>query len=223
MKDKERGKIIGLTGMYCAGKNYIADLLEKRGIPVLDVDKLGHQAIENRKAAIVARFGAVILGDDGAVDRGKLGALVFGRSGKPGKYGKGGESGDAGDAGEQGELAALEAIVHPEANRLTDEWIEAQGGRPCVINAALLHRSSAFERLDALILVKAPALLRLIRARKRDNLPWGKLIRRFYAQRNFRSQYLRGKTDIYIVYNGFPGGDPAGELEKILVRIGMER
>jgi dephospho-CoA kinase len=202
MKNKERGKIIGLTGMYCAGKNFVAGLLEKRGIPALDVDKLGHRAIENRREAIAARFGEEVLGDDGAVDRGKLGTLVFGR---------------------KEELAALEAIVHPEANRLTDEWIEAQGGRPCVINAAVLHKSSAFERLDALILVKAPAPVRLIRARKRDCLPWGELIRRFYAQRNFLSQYLRGKSDIYIVHNGFPGGDPAGELEKILVRIGMER
>jgi dephospho-CoA kinase len=40
--------IIGLTGKYCAGKNYIAVLLEARGLPVLDVDKLGYQTLEIR-------------------------------------------------------------------------------------------------------------------------------------------------------------------------------
>ena len=54
-------KIIGLTGTYCAGKNHVAGLLEKRGLAVLDVDKLGHQAIAEEKEAIVARFGAGIL------------------------------------------------------------------------------------------------------------------------------------------------------------------
>jgi dephospho-CoA kinase len=37
--------IIGLTGTYCAGKNYIAGFFLKKGIPVLDVDKLCHSVI----------------------------------------------------------------------------------------------------------------------------------------------------------------------------------
>ena len=98
-----RGKTIGLTGMYCAGKNRIASLLEKRGIPALDVDKLGHAAIEQERDAILRRFGPEILGAGGAIDRKKLGALVF---------------------GESEELAALEAIVHPAANRLTEQWLK---------------------------------------------------------------------------------------------------
>ncbi|MDR0669555.1 MAG: dephospho-CoA kinase [Treponema sp.] len=177
-------KIIGLTGTYCAGKNHVAGLLEQRGLPVLDVDRLGHQAIAEEQEAIVARFGAGILGPGGEVDRRRLGARVFG---KP------------------EELAALEALVHPAANRLTLRWLEAQGDRPCVINAALLHRSSVFERLDAVILVRAPLLTRLLRARKRDNLSWPAIIRRFRSQRGFFSRYSDkspGKiADIYVVDN----------------------
>jgi dephospho-CoA kinase len=178
------GKIIGLTGTYCAGKNHVAGLLEKRGLPVLDVDKLGHQAIVEEKEAIVARFGEDILGPGGEVDRRRLGARVFGRP---------------------GELAALEDIVHPAANRLTLRWLKAQGDRPCVINAALLHRSCVFERLDAVILVKAPWLTRLLRAKKRDRLPWPALIRRFRSQRGFISRYknknFSGDADIYVIDN----------------------
>jgi dephospho-CoA kinase len=172
--------LIGLTGTYCAGKNHVARLLEERGLPVLDVDKLGHQVIEMEKTAIIEQFGTSIVSSDGTIDRKLLGAKVFG---KP-------------EA-----LAALETIVHPGVNQLTDGWIDKQGENPCVINAALLHRSSAFNRLDCIILVKAPTLTRLLRARKRDNLSWGQLIKRFSSQKEFATQYLRKNADIYIVHN----------------------
>ncbi|GHV05169.1 hypothetical protein FACS189485_11740 [Spirochaetia bacterium] len=198
-------KIIGLTGTYCAGKNYIAAILEARGFPVLDVDKLGHRAIETEKDAIITRFGKSVLDEDGAVNRRLLGAKVFGKS---------------------EELAALEAIVHPTANQMTMEWIEAQGEKPCVINAALLHCSSAFPHLDAVIIVKAPALIRLLRARKRDHLPWPALIKRFRSQKNFISQYfdktLAFNADIYIVENrGFSQKRLEARIDRILLREGM--
>jgi dephospho-CoA kinase len=172
--------IIGLTGTYCSGKNYVGRLLEERGLPVLDVDKLGHRALETEKSAILERFGEDILDREGRIDRKLLGTRVFG---KP------------------GELAALEAIVHPAANRETLAWIEGQGGKNCVINAALLHRSSAFKTLDAVILVEAPLCTRLLRARRRDRLSWIALITRFRSQKEFPSQYFKEKTDIYRVEN----------------------
>jgi dephospho-CoA kinase len=178
------GRIIGLTGPYCAGKNYVAGLLERRGLAVLDVDKLGHQAIAEEKAAIMSRFGPEILGPGGELDRRRLGTKVFGRP---------------------VELAALEAIVHPAANRLTLRWLKERGDRPCVINAALLHRSSAFELLDAVILVRAPLLTRLLRAKMRDKLPWPAIIRRFRSQRGFFSRYGDKRSgriaDIHVIDN----------------------
>lgn len=174
--------------MYCAGKNFAARLLEERGLAVLDVDKLGHRAVEEEKDAILRRFGGDVLGSDGAVDRRALGRRVFGRP---------------------EELAALEAVVHPAANRLTEAWIAeraALGEKAVVINAAVLHRSSVFPRLDCIILVKAPFLTRLLRARKRDGLPWFALLRRFASQRGFTAQYLHGNADRYIVYNNGNSG-----------------
>jgi dephospho-CoA kinase len=177
--------IIGLTGTYCAGKNHAARFLEERGLPVLDVDRLGHKALETEKSAILERFGEDILDRDGRINRKLLGAKVFG---KP------------------GELAALEAIVHPAANRETLAWVEGQGGKSCVINAALLHRSSAFKTLDAVILVEAPLITRFLRARRRDRLSWMALIKRFRSQKEFTAQYFKEKTDIYRVENkGYSG------------------
>ncbi|MDR1575040.1 MAG: dephospho-CoA kinase [Treponema sp.] len=202
--------LIGLTGTYCAGKNYLAALLKERGLPVLDVDKLGYTALDTEKETLAARFGGDIMRPDGTVDRRRLGEKVFGKS---------------------EELAALEAIVHPAANRLTGEWIKSMKGKPCVINAALLHRSSVFGRLDCVILVSAPFLTRLLRARRRDALPWSALFKRFASQKDFTAQYLTGKADIYrIESRGFSAAAfrrSRAKLEKridvILFQLGLRQ
>jgi len=182
--------IIGLTGAYCAGKNHVAALLEKRGLPVLDVDKLGYQVLENEKESIFNQFGADLKRADGTLDRRLLGQRVFGQPEK---------------------LAALENIVHPAANKLTDEWVKAQNNH-CVINAALLHRSSVFHRLDQLILVTAPFLTRLFRAKKRDKLSWGEILKRIASQRDFNAKYLSINAEIYKVENS--GFSSSQKLER---------
>ncbi|MDR2783732.1 MAG: dephospho-CoA kinase [Treponema sp.] len=198
--------LIGLTGPYCSGKNYIASLFEEQGLPTLDVDKLGHEAIRRKRDAITAHFGIDVLGKSGEIDRKVLGEKVF---------------------GSPHELAALEAIVHPVANALTGEWIAAQGGQSCVVNAALLHRSIAFDRLNAIVMVKAGFLTRLIRARKRDRLPWLELIKRFRSQRGFSSHYLQKNADnkdvnIYII-NNTAGKNIRKQLDRVIQAFIKER
>ncbi|MDR2942050.1 MAG: dephospho-CoA kinase [Treponema sp.] len=190
--------LIGLTGTYCAGKNHVATLLSERGLPVLDVDKLGYKALEMEKDAVFTQFGEDLRKADGSVDRRLLGKRVFG---KPEK------------------LTALEAIVHPAANRLTCEWVadrDRAGDRACVINAALLHKSTVFNRFDRIILVTAPYFTRLIRAKRRDKLSWTEIFRRFASQKDFDSQYLSKKAEICIVEN--PGLTGSGNLRKKLER-----
>ena len=195
-------KLIGLTGKYCAGKNQGAQILENRGLPVLDVDKLGHQVLEMEKEQILARFGEDVLGPEGRIDRKRLGRRVFGK-------------------GE--ELAALEAITHPGINREIQAWISAREEKALVINAAPLHRFSVFEQLDGLIILEAPFLVRLLRARKRDKLPWAVLVQRFLSQSRFNSQYFKKKTDIYKVKNpGFTGlGRLGSRIDEILSLLGI--
>jgi len=189
--------LIGLTGTYCSGKNYVAALLEKRGLPVLDVDKLGYQTLEAEKESIFAQFGPDLKRADGSLDRRLLGKRTFG---KPEK------------------LASLEAIVHPTVNRLTDEWIAARekaGDGVFVINAALLHKSTVFNRLDRIILVTAPFFTRLLRAKQRDKLSLLEIMRRFSSQKWFKTQYLTVNAnpfyaEIHIVEN--PGIFGSGSL-----------
>lgn len=175
--------LIGLTGKYCAGKNHVAAILEKRGVPVLDVDKLGYQALEAEKETIFAKFGWDLQKADGSLDRRLLGKRIFG---KPEK------------------LAEAEAIIHPSVNRLVNEWITrdtTEQNKPRVINAALLHRAAVFTQLDCIILVTSPLFTRLLRAKRRDKLSWQEILKRFLSQKKFNSQYLSVKAEIYRVRN----------------------
>jgi len=185
--------LIGLTGKYCAGKNHVAAILEKRGFPVLDVDKLGHKALEYKKDEIFTRFGYEIQNPDGSVNRRLLGEKVFGK---------------------KDEITALEAIIHPQTDHMTMEWISSQNGKTCVINAALLHRMAVFGRLDCVFLVTAPFLVRLLRAKRRDRLSWVSIFRRLMSQKRFTLQYLAGNADIYIVENPCKGGFLSGSADK---------
>ena len=204
--------LIGLTGKYCAGKNYAAAILEKHGLPVLDVDKLGHKALEDKKTEVFSRFGNEVRNQDGSVNRRLLGKKVFGKK----------------DA-----ITALEAIVHPQADRMTLEWIKLQKGKSCVVNAALLHKMSVFGQFNCILLVDAPFFVRLLRGKRRDRLSWLSILRIMTSQKRFSLQYSAGNADIYIVENlgkrGFLPGSAANEtkLERqisgILSKLELEK
>ena len=40
---------IGITGRYCAGKSMASSVFKKNGFDVIDVDGVGHEALEVKK------------------------------------------------------------------------------------------------------------------------------------------------------------------------------
>mgnify|MGYP001183749579 FL=1 len=44
--------IVGITGKYCSGKNAVAAEFERRGYFHIEVDKLGHAALDLKKDEI---------------------------------------------------------------------------------------------------------------------------------------------------------------------------
>lgn len=142
--------IIGLTGKSCAGKDAIAALLDKKRFEVIDVDKLGHDALAMNKDKLVEAFGDGIIAQDGSVDRKILGPLVFSDPDK---------------------LEVLNSITHPwmhdEAMRRAEE--AEREGKDAVINAALLESMGFVESCDRIILVVAGYETRLKRALQRDS------------------------------------------------------
>ena len=71
---------VALTGGIATGKSYVVEQLQRRGIPCLDADALAHGVMAagtEASAAIAGRFGQDMLDPSGAVDRKKLGRIVF--------------------------------------------------------------------------------------------------------------------------------------------------
>jgi dephospho-CoA kinase len=71
---------VGLTGGIASGKSTVAGMLADLGAFVVDADELAHLATSPSGAAyeqVVERFGREILDDSGAIDRARLGGLVF--------------------------------------------------------------------------------------------------------------------------------------------------
>jgi dephospho-CoA kinase len=87
--------MIGLTGGIGSGKSTVASLLAERGAHVIDADRVAHEVYAPGTEGfdrIVERFGENVVGDDGAIDRAALGAIVF---------------------RDEAARAALNGIVHP--------------------------------------------------------------------------------------------------------------
>ncbi len=70
--------IVGLTGVSGAGKSTVAALFAKRGFRIIDCDEIVHALYKEKRYArkIAETFGEQYL-SGGAVDRKRLGALVF--------------------------------------------------------------------------------------------------------------------------------------------------
>ena len=72
-------KIYALTGGIAAGKSEASRRFEELGIPVIDSDRIGHEALEPGGTAekqVIDAFGDEIL-TEGRIDREKLAAIVF--------------------------------------------------------------------------------------------------------------------------------------------------
>jgi dephospho-CoA kinase len=199
--------VIGLTGGYGAGKNAVAELLEKRGWSCVDADALGHEAVDMARDEIVRRFGAAALGPDGRVDRRELARIVF---------------------ADPEALADQEAIIHPIAIRLMKARIaaaeaeaRAAGEEPLVcVNAALLHRAGIIADLDAIIEVRAPLLLRALRGMRRDGTSALQVLRRIARQRGFRRalRAAAGRARISVIHNSRDRAALERALERALDR-----
>lgn len=157
--------IIGLTGKSCAGKDTVASMLSADRFSVIDVDALGHVALEANHGRLREAFGDSIFRPDGTVDRKILGPIVFSDPSK---------------------LGLLDSITHPwmkeEALRLAREAEE--DGRIAVINAALLESMGFVPSCDEVVLVIAPYEVREARALKRDGMTAEKFRARSDAQKD---------------------------------------
>ena len=140
--------LVGLTGNIGSGKSTVAQLLSARGATIIDADVLARRAVEQGTpayASIVERWGTSILAADGLIDRAALRRIVF---------------------SEPQELEQLNAIVHPEVERMLGALVQQarqRGDRMVVCDIPLLFERRMTDAFDRILLVDAPRPVRLER------------------------------------------------------------
>jgi len=140
--------VIGLTGSIAMGKSTTARLFAEAGVPVHDADAAVHKLYEGAAVgAIEAAFPGTTKA--GKVDRVALGQRVL---------------------GDPAALQKLESIVHPlvreaEARFLAE--MEAAGAKVVVLDIPLLFETGGASRVDAVVVVSAPAEMQRARVLER--------------------------------------------------------
>jgi len=148
--------ILGLTGSVGMGKSTAARFFAEAGVPVHDADAAVHRLYEGEAVATIeAAFPGTTT--DGKVDRNKLGARVL---------------------GDDAALKRLEKIVHPmvraSEQRLLDE-AKARGEKIAVLDIPLLFETGGEQRVDAVVVVSAPAEVQRARVLGRPGMTEDKL------------------------------------------------
>ena len=145
--------ILGLTGSIGMGKSVAAGMFRRLGVPVHESDAAVHQALSrggSAVSAIAAAFPGVVR--QGAVDRGRLAAIVIG---KP------------------QQLRRLEAIVHPLVYRsqfaFLAHWARQRAGL-VVLDIPLLFETGGDKRCDAVAVISAPHFLQRQRVLRRPRM-----------------------------------------------------
>ena len=159
---------VGLTGSIAVGKSFVSSVLAELGCHVLDADATAREVVApggEGLGRIVEAFGAEMLTADGALDRARLGRVVF---------------------ADEGKRQLLNSLLHPLIIAAQDEWLrEREREDPsgvAVIDAALMIESGSYRRLDKLIVAHCRDEVQLERLMRRDNLSREDAARRIAAQ-----------------------------------------
>ncbi|MDQ0174525.1 dephospho-CoA kinase [Bacillus chungangensis] len=147
--------IIGLTGGIASGKSTVSALFQKRGFTMIDADDAARKVVEVGKEAyekIVDHFGKEILQADGAIDRKKLGAIIF---------------------HDKEKRLLLNSIVHPAVRKQMNDSKTAalaNGKQTVLMDIPLLYESKLTDMVDRTIVVYVDEHIQLQRLMDRNQL-----------------------------------------------------
>jgi dephospho-CoA kinase len=164
MSDWPGRYVIGLTGNIATGKSVVRKMLEHLGAFGIDADALSHRAIAKgapgHRPAVDA-FGEWILKENGEIDRGKLGLVVF---------------------ADPEALARLEAIIHPLVGQAIDYLIRWTSKKVVVIEAIKLLESPLHKTCDTIWVTTAPEEVQLARLMEKRGMSEAEAYERMASQ-----------------------------------------
>jgi dephospho-CoA kinase len=132
--------VVGLTGSIGMGKSETAKMFAELGVPVYDADAAVHALYELGGAAV----GPVAKAFPGSLRDGRIDRAVLSRR----------------VAGDEAAFRRLENIVHPLVTRARERFLveaERKGAELVVLDIPLLYETGGEKRVDAVIVVSAPA------------------------------------------------------------------
>jgi dephospho-CoA kinase len=159
---------IGLTGSIAVGKSFVLGGLAELGCRVLDADATAREVVAPGTPglkSVVGAFGSEVRREDGTLDRGKLGTIVF---------------------ADEEKRQLLNSILHPLIIAAQDDqirrWQQETPDGIAVVDAALMIESGGYRRFDKLIVVHCRPEVQLQRLILRDGLLPKEAGRRIAAQ-----------------------------------------
>jgi dephospho-CoA kinase len=169
---------VGLTGGVASGKSSVSRMLGDLGAVVVDADVLAREVVAPGTpglAAVVEEFGPDVLGDDGGLDRTKLGAIVF---------------------ADLSRRTALEAIVHPLVRaRAAEIEAAAPHGALVVHDIPLLVETGQVSSFDAVLVVDVPTDVQVDRAARERGWSRDEARARIAASRRCDPRHRQHRND----------------------------
>jgi len=146
--------LVGLTGGIATGKSTVSAILGSLGCEIIDADLLAREVVEPDEPAlaqIADEFGRDVLTASGALDRKKLGTIIFANPER---------------------RRRLEAITHPAIRERFLARIDALAERGftgiVVFDAAVMIESGNYKNMDRLIVVVTDDVTQMARLHGRD-------------------------------------------------------
>ena len=176
---------IGLTGGIGSGKSTVAQWFKKQGVSVLDADKTVHRLLQSDSSTIsklVHEFGPEILGENGEINRPKLGIRIF---------------------CDEDARKRLERIVHPrvlESMKDDQAALRDTGAKFCIWDVPLLIEGGLEKLFEEVWVVWVPRDLQILRVLARDKLSLTEVEARIAAQGSLDEK--RQRADVVIDNSG---------------------
>ena len=183
---QDRRLVVGLTGGIGCGKSTVAHLFAEHGAGIVDTDAISHQLTQAGGAAIPAiraSFGDHYIGDDGALDRARMRALVF---------------------SDTGARQRLEQLLHPLILEQTRAQLQQMQTSPyTIVVVPLLLQSPGYRQLvQRVLVVDCDERTQIERVMRRSRMTEAE-VRAIIASQTPRAERLKLADDI--IHNE---GDP---------------
>jgi len=156
--------VLGVTGNIASGKSTVTGMLAEFGATVIDSDLVYRELVSPGMPLLqrlAERFGDSIVAGDGALDRRRLGAIVF---------------------SDPEALADLDRLTHPAVIAEVDRRVAAIPDGVVVLDAVKLVESGHADRCDEVWVVVTGPDEQVTRLMKRNRLPADEARRRVAAQ-----------------------------------------